>query len=80
MICERCETDSDRLFPMTVTDEDSGEDKIMQVCWDCSWDIINNWAPIHEEPWEIQERREEEDYEADPVYYSPPTWMRDKKP
>jgi hypothetical protein len=78
MKCERCERNVDQLFPTAVVDEDSNEEKVMQLCWDCNWDIINSWAPINEEPWEIEERREEEDYEYDPVYYPPPRWMREE--
>jgi len=29
----------------------------------------------NDEQWEIQEEREEEDYEYDPIYYPPPKWM-----
>jgi hypothetical protein len=74
MKCERCERNVDRLFKTNVNEEYE-EPRTMMLCWDCNWDVINNWAPVDEEPYEIEERREEEDYEYDPIYYPPPRWM-----
>lgn len=45
------------------------------VCWRCDYELMNGGSR-DEEPYEIEERREQEDYEDDPINNDPPRWMR----
>lgn len=73
-ICERCGNKTDVLYPYECEDEDGTKQTIM-ICWDCDFELNNGRGEIGDDEWEINEAREEEDYEYDPVYYLPPKWM-----
>jgi hypothetical protein len=75
-VCQRCGTRSDRFYPFTDIDEDTGKSSLMAVCWDCDFDIINGRGTLHDDPGEIQMDRWEEEYEFDPVNTTPPPWLR----
>lgn len=57
--CKRCCCLSDRFYD--------------GLCWRCDWELMNGYDK-DELPEDISMRREEEDYEDDPVNNSPPSW------
>ena len=79
-LCSRCGIDQSfrvgkrftkqRLFNHEFTDC-FGEKTSMKLCWDCDWDVMNGGDPFEDET-EICFRREEEDYEYDPINNDPP--------
>ena len=58
--CERCYTITARLYPYPYTDEDTGEEKTMNVCWDCDFELINGRGDLFQDAREIWQDREEE--------------------
>jgi len=65
-VCERC----GKVARLYKNHKENGEE--WWLCWDCDWEMMNNWASEDEESWEIHQRRAEEDYEYDPLYYPCP--------
>ena len=75
--CERCGNVGE-LFKHEFIDE-FGNKRTMWICWDCDFEIANGKGDYNDEQSEIQEKREEENYECDPIYYPPPKWMSELK-
>ena len=75
--CERC-GNVDQLIKHKFVDE-FGNKRTIWICWDCDFEIINGKGGYDDEEWKIEEQREEEDYEYDPLYYPPPKWMSELK-
>jgi len=69
--CERCGR-IDQLYKNWRTDPVTGKKQEWWLCWDCDWEMMNNWVPENEEEWEIEQRRREEEYEYDPINNDPP--------
>lgn len=72
-ICDRCGCRTDRVYPHEF-ENDFGEKKKMKLCWDCDFDVING-SDYNEDSFEIEQRREEEDYLFDPINNPKPAWM-----
>ena len=45
------------------------------VCRRCDWELMNGYS-MDEDAGEISMRREEDDYEEDPINNDPPSWYR----
>ena len=65
-VCDRCGTNTTRLYKHNYNDEDDYENRTLKVCWDCDHDIINGGDPF-EDPADIYQTRMEEAYAYDPV-------------
>ena len=64
----------DRTWPHKYVDEETGETRTKNLCWDCDFDIINGRGGYDDDPAEIAEERWEEEYEMDPINVDPPPW------
>lgn len=49
-----------RLYDIYYLEDETGEDTIMKVCWDCEWELTNGRGTLFQEAWEIWQNREEE--------------------
>ena len=58
--CERCHMITFRLYDIYYLEDETGEDTIMKVCWDCEWELTNGRGTLFQEAWEIWQNREEE--------------------
>lgn len=72
-ICDRCYSPTFELYPHKRVDDETGEETIVNYCGRCDWEMMNNWASEDEDLGEMSLRREEEDYNDDPVNNPPPT-------
>lgn len=69
--CDRC-GEQTGYIKHEFTDEYDGEKRVMMLCWDCDFDIINGRGDYFDD--DAAARHAEEDYEYDPVYYPKPSW------
>ena len=65
MICQRCGTESDRLYD-TSQENDFGDLITLKLCWSCNHDVING-GDLFEDSWEVLADRAENDYAYDPI-------------
>lgn len=75
-VCDRCYTPGYPLYPHTRRDDETGEETTVYYCRRCDWEMMNNWASEDEDLGEMTLRREEEDYEDDPINNPPPRYYR----
>lgn len=74
MNCERCGTESDRLYELKYNgDDEYGDPKVFtaKVCWDCDFEIMN-CGNYEEEVSDILQTRKENAYEFDPINVESP--------
>jgi len=73
--CERC-GHYEQLYPMPCFDEETNEETIRWICWDCDFELINGRGDWGTNISNILEDREERAYYEDPINNPPPRWMR----
>ena len=73
MSCQRCGSESERLYDFPVTNEDE-ETTIKKICWDCDHDVSNG-GEFHDDVAEVLMDRAENDYAFDPINTEKPSWM-----
>ncbi len=74
--CDRCYSKAYTLYEHERVDEETGEKIPWNLCRRCDWEMMNSWAAEDEDLGEMALRREEEDYEDDPVNNPPPRYYR----
>jgi len=65
--CQRCGEPTDRLYSIKIVDEETQEESIMKLCWDCDWDIMNGRGEVTDDAGDIIFDRKVEAYEYDPI-------------
>lgn len=70
--CTRCGIPANHLIKHEHKNDD-GEQITDWLCWDCDFDIINGRGEYEDD--DVWARHQEQNYDADPVYYPKPTWL-----
>lgn len=73
--CDRCYCKAYELYEHSYISEYDGEKKVMMLCWDCDWEIINGRGDYEDDAGEIAIDREEQDYYDDPINNPKPKWL-----
>ncbi len=73
--CSRCLQESSKLYSFSFTDEEDEIPITKMICWSCDFDLANGQGEIHDDAGDIHLRREEEEYEYDPINNDRPSWM-----
>lgn len=71
--CTRCGRLCEQTYPHQ-TENSIGEIVNFSLCWDCDFDVTNG-GDYFEDIFEIETKREEEDYLFDPINNPKPSWM-----
>lgn len=71
MNCERCGTESDRLYEVSQRSEFDDELITKKVCWDCDHNVMNGGDLLEDAGFVLMDRWHN-DYEFDPINVESP--------
>lgn len=74
--CSRCGSDNAPFYDFEQVDEDTGEETISKICWDCDWELINGCGEFEDDVGEILLTRAENAYAYDPINNPSPLTMK----
>jgi hypothetical protein len=65
--CQRCFDLVYQLYPHHYYDEEDGVEKTKNVCWECSFELMNGRGEMQEDIGDIIQDRKVEAWENDPI-------------